>query len=120
MPRAGLTAAAMGGAVGLALLSGCADMQDNVQDVLGDLSGESRTMVFECDDDRDLTVRLSDDREEAYVDADGRDYELEEAGEDDGRHVYSDDDDDVRLTLGNDDAHLRVADGDDYEDCEET
>jgi hypothetical protein len=110
----------MGGALGLALLSGCADMQDSMEDVVGDLGGGERTMVFACDDDRDLTVRLSDDRDEAYVDADGQDFELEEDGEDDGRRVYSADDGEVRLTLGNDDAHLRIADGDDYEDCEET
>jgi hypothetical protein len=119
MPRARLVAA-VGGALGLALLSGCADMQDNMEDVLGDLSGEPRTMAFECDDDREMTVRLSDDREEARVEAGGQDYELEEAGEDDGRRVYTDDDDDVRLTLGDEDAHLRIADEDDYQDCEES
>ena len=118
MSRARL-AAAVGGALGLALLSGCADMKDNMEDVLGDLSGEPRTMAFECDDDREMTVRLSDDREEARVEAGGRDYELEEAGEDDGRRVYADNDDEVRLTLGNDDAYLRIEDGDDYKDCEE-
>ena len=117
MSRAGL-AAAVGGALAFTLLSGCADMQDNMEDMLGDLRGEPRTMAFACDDDREMTVRLSDDREEARVEAGGRDYELEEAGEDDGRRVYTDDDDDVRLTLGDDGAYLRIADGDDYQDCE--
>ena len=118
MSRAGLTPAAMGGALGLALLSGCANLQDDMEDVLGDLGGGPRTMVFECDDDRELTVLLSDDGEEARVDADGRDYELEEADRESGNRVYTDDDD-VRLTLGGDEAHLRVPEGDDYEDCEE-
>jgi hypothetical protein len=114
----GRLAAAMSGTLSLALLSGCANMQDNMEEVLGDIGGGPRTMVFECDDDRELTVLLSDDGEEARVDADGRDYELEEADREDGNRVYTDDDD-VRLTLGNDEAHLRVPEGDDYEDCEE-
>jgi hypothetical protein len=118
MSRAGLTAAATGGALGFVLLTGCADMQDNVEDVFGDLGGGPRAMAFECDDDRELTVLLSRDREEARVDVDGRDYELEEAGRDDGDRVYTDDDD-VRLTLGDDEAYLRVPGGDDYQDCEE-
>jgi hypothetical protein len=120
MSRAGLTTAAIGGALGLALLSGCADMQDNMQDVLGDLGGGEGTIAFECDDDREMTVHLSDDQEEAQVEAGGQDYQLEETGEDDGRRVYTDDDDDVQLTLGDDDAYLRIADEDDYQDCEET
>jgi hypothetical protein len=119
MPRARLVAA-VGGALGLALLSGCADMQDNMEDVLGDLGGGERTMAFECDDDRQMTVQLSDDREEAQVEAGGENYQLEEEGEDDGRRVYADDDGDVRLTLGDDDAYLRIKDGDDYQDCEES
>jgi hypothetical protein len=117
MSRARSTTAAMSGALGLALLSGCADMQDNIDDMVGDLSREARTTAFECDDDRELTVRISRDGEEARVDADGRDYELEEEGRDNGDRVYTDDD--VRLTLGDDEAYLRVPDGDDYQDCEE-
>lgn len=113
-------AAAIGGGMSVALLSGCADMQDNMDDVLGDLGMGERTMAFECDDDRQMTVQLSDDREEAHVEAGGTDYRLEEAGEDDGGRVYADDDGDVRLTLGNDEAYLRIADGDDYQDCEES
>jgi hypothetical protein len=112
--------AAVGGALGLAMLSGCADMQDNMEDVLGDLGGGERTMAFKCDDDREMTVHLSDDREEAQVEAGGEDYQLEEAGEDDGDREYTDDDGDVRLTLGDDDAYLRIKDGDDYQDCEES
>jgi hypothetical protein len=119
MHRARLVAAA-GGALGLALLSSCADMQDNMEDALGDLGGGERTMAFECDDDRQMTVHLSDDREEAQVEAGDEDYQLEEAGEDDGGREYTDDDGDVRLTLGDDDAYLRIADEDDYQDCEES
>jgi hypothetical protein len=117
MARAGWTAAT-GGALGLALLSGCAEMRDDMEDAFGDLGGGRRLMAFECDDDRALTVILSADRDEARVDADGRDYELEEADRDDGDRVYRDDDG-VRLTLGDDEAYLRVPGGDDYQDCEE-
>jgi hypothetical protein len=119
MPRARLAAAAMGSALGLMLLSSCADMQDNMREILGDRDGNApRTLTFECDGDREMTVRLSGDREEARVEAGGRDYELEEAGREDGRRVYTDEDD-VRLTVGNNEAYLRVPDGNDYQNCEE-
>jgi hypothetical protein len=41
-------------------------------------------------------------------------------GEDDGGREYTDDDGDVCLTLGDDDASLRIKDGDDYQDCGES
>jgi len=116
MPRARLAAAAM--AAGLALLSGCADMRDEVRDIMGDSDDEPRTLAFDCDDNRDFRVRLSSDREEARVEADGRTYRLEEAGSDDGQRVYRDDDNEVRLTMGDDEAYLRISGGDDYRDCE--
>jgi len=118
MPRARLAAAAIGGALGLALLSGCADMRDEVRDIMGDSDDEPRTLAFDCDDNRELRVRLSSDREEARVEADGRTYRLEEAGREDGQRVYRDDDNEVRLTMGDDEAYLRVPGGEDYRDCE--
>lgn len=117
MPRGRL--AAIAGAVGLAaLLSGCEGTRDDVREFLGDLDDEPRTLAFECDDDREFTVRLSDDREEARVDVGDRTYELEEASRDDGQRVYRDDDGEVRLTMDDDEAYLRIAGADDYRDCE--
>ncbi len=118
MPRARSAAPAIGGALALALLSGCADMRDDVQDVLADFDDEPRTLAFACDDDRDFRVRLSSDREEARVDIGDETYRLEDAGRDDGQRVYRDDDNEVRLTMGDDKAYLRLAGGDDYRDCE--
>jgi hypothetical protein len=113
-----LAVAAIGGALGFTLLSGCADMRDEVRDIIGDGDNEPRTLAFDCDDNRDFRVRLSGDRAEARVDADGRTYRLEEAGRDDGQRVYRDDDNEVRLTIGDDQANLRLSGGeDDYRDC---
>lgn len=114
MSRARSAAAAMGGALGLALLSGCANTQNNVQEALGE---EPRTLTFECDDDLDFNVSLSS--EEARVEAGGRDYQLAEAGREGGRRVYANDDD-VRLMVGDNDASLRIPGAADYQNCERT
>jgi hypothetical protein len=113
-------APAIGGALGFSLLVACADMRDDMDDVLGDLDDEPRTLAFECDDDREFSVRLSGDREQARVEVDDRNYRLEEAGREDGRRVYRDDDSEVRLTVGDGDAYLRIPGADDYRDCERT
>jgi hypothetical protein len=57
-----LKSAPVSGGLGLLLLSGCSDMQD----VLGGRDDdEPRTLAFECDNNQDLRVRLSSDRQEA-------------------------------------------------------
>jgi hypothetical protein len=112
MSRAKLAAMAMCGTLGLALLSGCASAQGDVQDVSGD---ESRTLTFECDADLDFNVSLSS--EEAHVEAGGRNYRLDAAGQEGGRRVYTNEDD-VRLTVGDRDANLRIPGAADYENCE--
>jgi hypothetical protein len=118
MAQARLAAVATGEALGLALLSACADIQDNMEDILGDRN-ESRTLAFQCDDDREFSVRISGDREVARVETRGRDYRLEEDGQDNGRRVYSNDED-VRLTIGDGEPNLRIPEGSDYQDCERT
>jgi hypothetical protein len=115
MPQARLAAAAIGSVLGFALLSGCADMRDEVQNVLDD--NEPRTLAFECDDDRDFSVRLTGDRDEARVDVGQETYELNLADRDEGRRVYSNEDD-VRLTIGDNEANLRIPGGEDYRNCE--
>jgi hypothetical protein len=120
MPRLRF-APAIGGALGFTLLVACADLRDDMEDVVGDLDDdEPRTLAFECDDGREFSVRLSGDREDARVEVGDRNYRLEEAGREDGRRVYRDDDSEVRLTLGDDDAYLRIPGAEDYRDCERT
>src|SRR5919106_192470 len=65
------------GVLGVALLAGCANLEDGIQDVLGDRDDEPRTVAFECDDDREFVARLSGDREEVRVDTGDETYELE-------------------------------------------
>jgi hypothetical protein len=108
--------AGVSGALGLMLLSGCADMQD----VLGSRDNdEPRTLAFECDNNQDLRVRLSSDREEARVEVKDQAFLLEETGRDNGQRVYSDHND-VRLTVSDDEAYLRIPGEADYQDCERT
>jgi hypothetical protein len=80
---------------------------------------EPRTLAFECDNNQDLRVRLSSDREEARVEVDDQEFLLEEAGRDNGQRVYSDNND-VRLTVSDDEAYLRIPGEADYQDCERT
>ena len=116
MPRVPL---AMIGLLGVALLAGCADVQDQVQDVLGTGDNEPRTLAFECDDDRDFTARLSGDREEARVDVGDETYQLDLTDRENGDRVYRNEDG-VELTVGDDQAYLRVPGGSDFQNCEQT
>jgi hypothetical protein len=111
MSRVRLAAAAMSGALSLALLSGCTTAQDNVRTS----AAEGRTLTFECDNDLDFNVSLSN--EEAHVEAGGRDYRLAEAGQEGGRRVYTNEDD-VRLAVGDNDGYLRIPGAADYQNCE--
>lgn len=115
MPRVAL--AMVGGALGLALLAGCANLEDQIDEVMGGGDDGPRTVAFDCDDDRDFTVRLSGDRDEARVDAGDERYELERTGREDGRRVYTNDDG-VRLEISNEEAYLRIPGERDFQDCE--
>jgi hypothetical protein len=105
------------GVLGVALLAGCANLEEEVQDVLG--NDEPRTLAFECDDDQEFTARLSGDRDEARVDVGDEAYELELTDRDDGQRVYSNDDG-VELTVGDEEAYLRIPGDSDFRDCEST
>ena len=118
MPRILSAAPVFAGALGFGLLTSCADLRENVEDMVGNQDDAPRTVVFECDGDRDFRARFSGDRDQAVVDTGSETYELEYTGRDDGRRVYSDDDDEVRLTVSNDEAHLRIAGESNFEDCE--
>ncbi|HEX6114347.1 MAG TPA: hypothetical protein VFZ10_18770 [Geminicoccaceae bacterium] len=110
--------AVLSGALGLALLAGCETMEERFNEIAGDDDDdEPRVVAFDCDDDRDLRVRLSGDRDEARVSAGDEVYELERTGRDDGRQVYSNDDG-VRLEISNEEAYLRVPGGEDFQDCQ--
>jgi len=107
------------GLVGLAMLAGCADLQDTVDQIAGGIS-EPRSMAFACADDQDFRARFSSDREEAQVDTGNKSYDLKYSDRDNGMRVYSDKDDEVRLSVGHDEAYLRVPGASDYKDCERT
>jgi hypothetical protein len=117
MPR--VPFAMLGGALGLALLAGCANLEEDIQDVLGDGDDEPRTLAFECDDDREFRARLSSDRDEARVDVGDETYELELTDRDDGERVYSNEDG-VQLTVEEGEAYLRIPGESDFQDCERT
>jgi hypothetical protein len=114
MPR--VPVAIVGGALGLALLAGC----ETVEEVMGQRDDDDdgpRTVAFNCDDDREFSVRLSGDRDEARVDTGDETYNLEQTGRDGDRRVYSNNDD-VRLEISNEEARLRIPGEADFRDCE--
>ena len=116
MPR--VPAAILSGALGLALLAGCETVEEQISQITGDGDDdEPRTVVFDCDDDREFSVRLSGDRDEARVDTGEETYDLEQTGRDGDVRVYGNDDD-VRLEISNEEAYLRVPGGEDFQDCE--
>lgn len=103
--------------LGVALLAGCANLDEQIDAVLGDREDGPRTVAFECDDDREFVARLSGDREEVRVDVGDETYELELTDRNDDERVYSNDDG-VQLTVDNEEAYLRIPDGSDFQDCE--
>ena len=118
MPRVTFAARAFSGMLGVFLLAGCADLREQVDEMVSDDNDDRpRTASFECDDDRDFRVRFSGDRDQVVVDTGDRNYELEYAGRDDGSRVYGDEDD-VYLVVSNDEAYLRIPGRSDFQDCE--
>jgi hypothetical protein len=118
MSRVTSAARVYGSVLGLLLLAGCADLREQVDDMVSDDGDDRpRTVAFECDDDRDFRARFSGDRDQVVVDTGDRNYELEYTGRDGGRRVYGDEDE-VRLVVGNDDAYLRIPGDSDFQDCE--
>jgi hypothetical protein len=116
MPR--IPIAMVGGALGLALLAGCETVEEQISQITGDDDDDGpRTVAFNCDDDREFSVRLSGDRDGARVDTGRETYDLEQTGRDGDRRVYSNNDD-VRLEISNEEAHLRIPGAADFRDCE--
>jgi hypothetical protein len=110
MPR--IPFAVLGGVLGFALLTGCAGRD---QGIMG--GNEPQKLAFECDADMDFTASLSGDREEARVDVGDTGYELNLTSREDGNLVYSNEDG-VELTVGEDDAYLRIPGDPNFENCE--
>jgi hypothetical protein len=107
--------AALGGAVALILLAGCANLRDAVQDA-GD-SGP-RSIAYRCDDDRGFMALFSEDRDQAFVETGDETYELALVDRDDDQLTYANQDD-VHLAVDDSgrDAYLRVPGENDLKDC---
>jgi hypothetical protein len=113
-------AVAVPGLLGIAMLVGCADLQDKMDEITGGSGSVPRNVAFACDDNQQFKAHFSSDREQARVDAGNKTYNLDYSGRDNGMRVYSDNDDKVRLSVGSEQAYLRVPGSSDYKDCERT
>ena len=104
--------------VGLLLVTACANLQDQIDEIAGDDDNDGpRTVAFDCDDDREFMARFSGNRDEVRVDTGARSYDLEYRDREDGMRVYTNRDD-VELRVDNDEAYLRIPGESDYQDCE--
>jgi hypothetical protein len=74
-------------------------------------------VVFNCDDDREFSVRVSGDRDGARADPGEDTYDLDQTGRDGDVRVYANNDD-VRLEISNEEARLRIPGAADFRDCE--
>ena len=105
------------GTAAVLLLAGCAGLEDLGESVGGGDNG-SRSVVFDCDDDRRFAATFSGDRETVRVRTEDDTYRLELTDRDGDEHTYRDDDREVRLVVDNDQAELDIEDEDDFSDCE--
>jgi hypothetical protein len=112
------TAQIIGPLLGLLLIAGCADVQNQVEEMVSDDDNDGpRTIAYECDDQRDFTARFSGDRDEVRIDVGGRSYDLEHSDRDDGMRIYTNRDD-VELRVDEDQAYVRIPGESDLQDCE--
>jgi hypothetical protein len=76
--------------LGLLLVTACADLRDEMDDLAGnDDNNRTRTVTYECDGDREFVARFSGDRDDVRIDTGGRQYDLDYTDRDDGRRVYT-------------------------------
>jgi hypothetical protein len=104
--------------LGLLLVTACADLRDEMDDLAGnDDNNRTRTVTYECDGDREFVARFSGDRDDVRIDTGGRQYDLDYTDRDDGRRVYTNHEE-VELRVDNDEAYLRIPGESDFEDCD--
>lgn len=104
--------------LGLLLVTACADLRDEIDEIADDNDDRGPRMVsYHCDDDRDFLARFSGDRDDVEIETGGHRFELEYTDRDDGKRIYSNRDD-VELRVDDDEAYLRIPGESDFEDCE--
>jgi hypothetical protein len=107
-----MLAAALGGAVAMTL-GACANMSDTTEE-------GPTSVTFTCDDGRTFLAMFSEDRDRSFVRTDDETYELDLVDRDGDEFEYQDRDG-VQLTVDNDDnGHLAIPGGDDFENCTTT
>jgi hypothetical protein len=79
--------------------------------MLGSMLGQQ--VSYRCDDNRGFTASFQPLGGGASVNVGGQTYRLRSSGSE-----YRSEDGDVRLQVDGDQAYLRIADGQDYQDCE--
>jgi membrane-bound inhibitor of C-type lysozyme len=119
MPRVRCAVPVIGALLSLSLIAGCANLQDQIDEIAGDNDDNDgpRTVAYECDDNREFTARFSGDRDNVRVDTGGQTYDLEYDDSDGGTRTYIGNND-VELRVDNENAYLRIPGESDFEDCE--
>ena len=119
MRRASVGRALIATTAGGLLLSGCAEMQQGMDEVLGSV-GSSRAVAFECDDDRVIRAAFSSDARDVQINSGGEsvDLRLVDRRESGDTRVYENRQGTVRLIDEGDEIHVRVQGKDNFENCQ--
>ena len=101
-----------------ASLGGCAQMQENVDDILSD-TGLAST-AFECDDDRNLQLSFADGGEEATIRSRGETVRLDlvDTRENGGTRIYENRSGSVRMIDEGDEVHVRIDGKENFDNCQ--
>lgn len=107
-----------GAAAALALLGGCAQMQDNMDDILSD-TGLTATS-FACDDDRELRLSFANGGEEATLRSGGETVRLAlvDTREGGDTRIYENRAGSVRMVDEGDEVHVQVEGKEDFANCQ--
>lgn len=102
------------GATTFALLAGCS----NIRDAMDEASAEPgpTSVAFRCEDNRSFLAMVSEDRDQAFVETGDDTYELALVDRDGDRLAYANGDN-VNLIVEDDEAYLRVPGESDFKDC---
>jgi hypothetical protein len=98
----------------LALLAGCSNVQDAMDEASAEPGPES--VAFRCDGDRGFLAMVSEDRDQAFVETGDDTYELVLVERDGDRLGFANDDN-VNLIVEDDEAYLRVPGESDFKGC---
>lgn len=102
----------------LTLLGGCAQMQDNMDEILGSTGLAANT--FTCDEDRELQLSFADGGEQATIRSGGESVRLDlvDSREGGDTRVYENRSGSVRMVDEGDEVHVQIEGQENFNNCQ--